>query len=151
MRRPNANSGSVPERMTDWARSARQKRLPERAKGRGNVNAGPLARLVYAATVDERQFFTEKPEQRPARFQCPRCRRTNDYTIRWMRRTKKAQLPAGADARDRTLFGKVKDHLIRIDDDVTCKTCGKKFEIPSHRALVFLEELEGLPQEDYDE
>jgi hypothetical protein len=38
-----------------------------------------------------------------------------------------------------------------IDDDVTCKTCGKRFEIPSHRALIFLEELEGLPQEDYDE
>jgi hypothetical protein len=98
--------------------------------------------------VDERQFFSEKPEQRPARFQCPRCRRTNDYTIRWMRRTKKAQIPNGADARDRAMFDKVKDHLIRIDDDVTCKTCGKRFEIPSHRALVFLEELEGLPQDD---
>ena len=98
--------------------------------------------------MDERQFFTEKPEQRPARFQCPRCRRTNDYSIRWMRRTKKAQIPGGADARDRAMFDKVKDHLVRIDDDVTCKTCGKRFEIPSHRALVFLEELEGLPQDD---
>ena len=48
-----------------------------------------------------------------------------------MRRTKKAQIPSGADQR--------------------CKTCGKRFEIPSHRALIFLEELEGLPQEDYDE
>jgi hypothetical protein len=48
------------------------------------------------------------------------------------------------------MFGKVKDHLVRVDDDVTCKTCGKRFEIPSHRALVFLEELEGLPQ-DVDE
>ena len=107
--------------------------------------------FVYASQVDERQFFTEKPEQRPAKFQCPRCRRTNDYTIRWIRRTKKPQIPQGADARDRTLFEKSKDHLIRVDDDVTCKTCGKRFEIPSHRALVFLEELEGLPQEDYDE
>ena len=64
-----------------------------------------------------------------------------------MRRTKKAQPPPGADARDRALFAKVKDHLVRVDDDVTCKTCGKRFEIPSHRALVFLEELEGLPQD----
>ena len=96
--------------------------------------------------MDERQFFTEKPEQRPARFQCPRCRRTNDYSIRWMRRTKKAQIPGGADERDRAIFGKSKDHLIRVDDDVTCKSCGKRFEIPSHRGLVFLEELEGLPQ-----
>ena len=36
-------------------------------------------------------------------------------------------------------------------EDVTCKTCGKRFEIPSHRNVVFLEELEGLPKEDYDE
>lgn len=68
-----------------------------------------------------------------------------------MRRTKKPQLPRGADERDRALFAKVKDHLIRVDDDVTCRSCGRKFEIPSHRALVFLEELEGLPQDDYDE
>ena len=104
----------------------------------------------YAPLVDERQFFTEKPEQRPARFQCPRCRRTNDYSIRWLRRTKKAQLPPGANERDRALFAKSKDHLIRVDDDVTCLSCRKRFEIPSHRGLVFLEELEGLPQ-DVDE
>jgi hypothetical protein len=108
------------------------------------------ATVWYAPIVDERQFFTEKPEQRPARFQCPRCRRTNDYSVRWLRRTKKAQIPPGANERDRALFGKSKDHLIRVDDDVTCRSCGKRFEIPSHRALVFLEELEGLPQ-DVDE
>ena len=106
---------------------------------------------MYARYVDERQFFTEKPEQRPARLQCPRCRRTSDYTIRWLRRTKKAQIPPGADERDRVLYTKVKDYLIRVDDDVTCKVCGKRFEFPSHRNLIFLEELEGLPQEDYDE
>ena len=98
--------------------------------------------------MDERQFFTEKPEMRPARFQCPRCRRTNDYSVRWVRRTKKSHVPGGADARDRAMFDKVKDHLVRVDDNVTCKTCGKRFEIPSHRNLVFLEELEGLPQVD---
>ena len=108
-------------------------------------------RSLYANSVDERQFFTEKPEQRPARFQCPRCRRTNDYSIRWIRRTRKAQAPPGSDERARAMFGKVKDHLIRVDDDITCKTCGTRFDIPSHRALVFLEELEGLPQDDYDE
>jgi len=106
---------------------------------------------LYTQAVDERQFFTEKPEQRPARFQCPRCRRTNDFTIRWIRRTRKAQPPAGADARAREMFAKVKDHLVRVDDDVTCPTCRRRFEIPSHRALVFLEELEGLPQDVEDE
>jgi hypothetical protein len=98
--------------------------------------------------VDERQFFIEKAEQRPARFQCPRCRRTNDYSVKWIRRTKKAQIPSGADERARAMFAKVKDHLVRVDSDVTCKTCGKRFEVPSHRNIVFLEELEGLPKDD---
>jgi hypothetical protein len=98
--------------------------------------------------VDERHFFTETPEQRRTRLQCPRCRRTSDYSIRWMRRIKKPQIPAGANARDQALFAKVKDHLIRVDDDVTCKVCGKRFEIPSHRGLIFLEEFEGLPKDE---
>ncbi|MGH9253954.1 MAG: hypothetical protein ACRD3C_05225 [Vicinamibacterales bacterium] len=68
-----------------------------------------------------------------------------------MRRTKKAQIPSGANERDRALFAKVRDHLIRVDDEVTCTTCGKRFEIPSHQALIFLQDLEGLPKEDYDE
>jgi transcription elongation factor Elf1 len=101
--------------------------------------------------MDERQFFTEKPEQRTGRFQCPRCRRTNDYSVRWLRRTRNAQPPRGADERTRAMFAKVKDHLVRVDADVTCKSCGKRFEIPSHQNIVFLEQLEGLPQEDYDE
>jgi hypothetical protein len=97
--------------------------------------------------MDERHFFTEKPEQRPARFQCPRCRRTNEYSVRWMRRTRKAQPPPGADARDRAMFAKVKDYLVRVDDTVTCASCGKRFEIPSHSNIMFLEQLEGLPQD----
>ena len=98
--------------------------------------------------MDERQFFSEKPEQRPAQLQCPRCRRTNDYSIRWIRRTKKTQVPGGADARDRAMFDKVKDHLVRVDDDVTCKTCGKRFEIPSQHSLVFVDQLAGLPNDE---
>ena len=43
------------------------------------------------------------------------------------------------------------DYLVRVDEHVTCKTCRKRFEIPSHRNIVFLEELEGLPKDDYDE
>lgn len=101
--------------------------------------------------VDERQFFTEKPEIRPARFECPRCKRTNHFTIRWLRRTRKPSPPKNADERAREMFEKVKDHLVRVDDDITCPTCRKRFEIPSHRALVFLEELEGLPKDVEDE
>ena len=107
--------------------------------------------FVYASQVDERQFFTEKPEQRPARYQCPRCRRTNDYSVRWLRRTRKTQVPAGADARDRAMFDKVKDHLVLVDDQFVCKSCGKRSDVPSHRNIVFLEELEGLPKDIEDE
>ena len=95
--------------------------------------------------LDERAFFNEKPEQRPGRYTCPRCRRTNDYQIRWVRRTKKPQPPSG-DA-DRARYNKLRDHLLRLDDEVVCKTCGKKFEIPSHHSLLFVDQLEGLPND----
>jgi len=60
-----------------------------------------------------------------------------------MRRTKKDRLPPGADARDRALYAKLQDYLIRMDDDVTCKTCGKRFEIPSHQSMVFVSDQGG--------
>ncbi len=68
--------------------------------------------------------------------------------MRWVRRTKKDRLPGGAGEVDRERFAKLRDHLLRLDDEVTCKTCGKKFEIPSHHSLVFLDQFEGLPKDD---
>lgn len=100
--------------------------------------------------LDERQFFNEKPETRPAKYACPRCRRTNEYAIRWVRRTKKDR-PPGGDPRDREKFDKLRDHLLRLDDEVTCKTCGKKFEVPSLHSLLFLDQIEGLPRDVEDE
>jgi len=91
--------------------------------------------------MDERDFFTERPQQLPAQYSCPRCKRRNEYQVRWMRRTKKDRLPPGADARDRALYAKLRDYLIRMDEDVTCKTCGKRFEIPSHQSMVFVDSL----------
>src|SRR5436190_8923654 len=98
--------------------------------------------------LDERAFFTERPESRTGRFQCPKCRRTNDYAIRWVKRSKKDRLPGGADDADRQKFSKVRDHLLRLDDEVTCKTCGKRFEVPSLHSLLFLDQLEGLPKDE---
>ncbi len=96
-------------------------------------------------TLDERALFTKVPETRPGRYQCPKCRRTGDYRIRWLRHSKKGGLPAGADADDRAKFAKLRDYLLRLDDDVTCKTCGKRFEIPSQQSLMFVDQLAGLP------
>lgn len=98
--------------------------------------------------LDERALFTDKPETRIGRHQCPRCKRTADYSIRWVRRSKKDRLPPGADEADRSKFAKLRDYLLRLDEDVTCKACGKKFEIPSQQSLVFVDQLAGLPNEE---
>jgi hypothetical protein len=98
--------------------------------------------------LDEKNFFTEKPETRVGSYQCPKCRRSNDYSIRWMRRMKKDRLPAGAGEEDRAKFAKLRDYLLRLDEDVVCKTCGKKFEIPSQHSLVFVDQLAGLPNDE---
>jgi hypothetical protein len=95
--------------------------------------------------MEERDFFTERPEQRPAHYTCPRCKRRHEYMVRWVRRSKKPQLPPRADARDRALYAKLRDYLIRMDDDVTCKSCSKRFEIPSHQSMVFVDEVSKAP------
>jgi len=98
--------------------------------------------------LDERSFFTDKPETRPGRFQCPRCHRPGDYSIRWVRHAKKDRLPPGADEADRAKFAKLRDYLLRLDDEVTCKMCSKRFEIPSQHSLVFVDQLAGLPNDE---
>ena len=95
--------------------------------------------------LDERAFFTEKSETRPGRYQCPKCRRTGEYPIRWVRRSKKDRLPPGADDADKAKYAKLRDYLLRVDDEVTCTTCGRKFEIPSQHSLMFADQLAGLP------
>ena len=64
--------------------------------------------------LDERAFFNEKPETRSGKYQCPKCRRTNDYSIRWVRRSKKDRPPAGADEADKAKFAKLRDYLLRV-------------------------------------
>src|SRR5438093_11733492 len=97
---------------------------------------------------DERAFFTEKSETRPRCYQGPKCRRTNEYSIRWVRRSKRDRLPPGADENDRAKFAKLRDYVLRLDEEVTCKSCGKKFEIPSQHSLMFADQLTGLPNEE---
>src|SRR5438094_7773739 len=90
--------------------------------------------------MDERDFYTERPESKAVEYTCPRCKRSNQYQVRWIRRTKKDRLPPRADERDRALYAKLRDYLVRVDDDVTCKTCQKRFEIPSYQTMVFLDD-----------
>jgi hypothetical protein len=98
--------------------------------------------------LDERAFFTDKPETKQGRFTCPKCRRANDYSIRWVRRIKRDRPPNGADEMDRKKFAKLRDYLLRLDDEVVCKTCSKRFEIPSQQSMMFVDQLDGLPKDD---
>ncbi len=102
-------------------------------------------------SLDERAFFTDKPETRSASYACTRCHRSSEYAVRWVRRVKRDRLPGGADELDRAKFAKLRDHLIRVDDELTCKACGKKFEIPSLHSLLFVDQLEGLPKDEDEE
>ncbi len=87
--------------------------------------------------LHEREFYHEKPETLPATYTCTHCRHRDEYQVRWIRRTRKDRLPPGADERDRALFGKLKNYLVRVDDVVVCRRCGRRFEIPSHQSLAF--------------
>ncbi|HEY2431628.1 MAG TPA: hypothetical protein VGI12_03070 [Vicinamibacterales bacterium] len=99
-------------------------------------------------SLDERAFFNEKPETRQGHFTCPKCHRAGEFSIRWVRRTKKDRLPPSARDEDRTRFAKLRDYLLRLDDEVVCKACGKRFEIPSQQSMVFVDQLGGLPNDD---
>lgn len=65
-----------------------------------------------------------------------------------MRRSKKDRLPAGADEGDRAKFAKLRDYLLRLDEEIVCTACGRKFEIPSQQSLLFVDQLAGLPNDE---
>lgn len=95
---------------------------------------------MHRMSLDERDFFNSRNETRNDSLSCPRCKRQNEYQMRWVVRIKKDRLPPGADERDRALYAKLRDYMIRIDDNVVCKTCRTKFDIPSQHSMVFLQD-----------
>ena len=88
--------------------------------------------------MNERDFFDEKPEMKRASYSCPNCRERADYEVRWLRRTKKRALPRGANEQDRRRFENSRDYMVRIDDQLACKSCRKRFEIPNSQSVVFI-------------
>ena len=71
--------------------------------------------------MEERDFFDEKSEQRTHLMTCPHCGQQAEYQIDWIVRRKKAQLPRGADDRDRARFAKAQSYMVRRDDPMGCK------------------------------
>jgi len=90
--------------------------------------------------MDERDFFNEKTEAKRATYSCPFCRERAEYEVRWLRRTRKKDLPRGANEQDRARFAKSRDYMVRIDDVLNCKNnrCRQRFDIPNSQSVVFI-------------
>ena len=90
--------------------------------------------------MEERDFYIEKDELKPANLNCPFCRQSDSYDVRWRRRTKKASLPSHASQEDRMKFAKARSYLVRVDDTINCKNqrCRRRFEITSLQTVAFL-------------
>ena len=88
--------------------------------------------------MNERDFFDERPETKRASYSCPHCRERADYDVRWLRRTRKKQPPRGANEMDRARFQKSRDYMVRVDDQLTCQRCRKRFDIPNFQTVVFI-------------
>src|SRR5437763_16315618 len=87
--------------------------------------------------MHERDIFDEKQETKQASFSCPSCRERNDYEVRWVRRTKKKQLPRNLNEADRARINKSRDYMVRVDDVLMCNhiRCRKRVDIPSSRRV----------------
>jgi hypothetical protein len=90
--------------------------------------------------MDERNFYTESPVTKKFPYTCPKCRQPAEFPVRWLKRTKKKALPAGASDLDRAKFAKARDYLVRIDDYLNCPNprCRHRFEIPNDQTVAFL-------------
>jgi hypothetical protein len=90
--------------------------------------------------MEEREFFNETTEQRKHNLICPKCGQAAEYSVTWVVRRKRPQLPRGADERDRARFAKAQSYMVRRDDKLTCANirCRKPFEVTTLQSLAFL-------------
>ncbi len=91
--------------------------------------------------LDEREFYDEREQKKPATLNCPHCHQSAEYELSWMVRTKKRQLPSRADERDRAKFAKARNYMVRRDDMVMCKNlrCRKRIEVTGVQSVAFFE------------
>ena len=96
----------------------------------------PVLRCSYP--MEERDFFDERQEKKPASLNCPHCHQSAEYEVTWVVRTKKRQLAGRADERDRARFAKFRSYMVRKDDMMACKNmrCRKRFEISGQSTVI---------------
>ncbi len=88
--------------------------------------------------MQERDFYQERTETKPAQFTCPHCRTPGEYQVRWMVREKRKELPRGANPDDRARFAKARSYMVRMDEMFACVRCRKRFESPSQQSVVLI-------------
>lgn len=90
--------------------------------------------------MDERAFYRESTATRPIELNCPHCRTTETYELRWVVRRKKDHLPPNADERDRARFAKAQSYMVLMDEKVACKNlrCRKRFDVSGIKTMAFL-------------
>ncbi len=90
--------------------------------------------------MDEKAFYNESQATKPMVLNCPFCRSSETYDLRWMVRKKKDRIPGGADERDRARFQKAQSYMVLMDDKVACKNlrCRKRFDISGVKTMAFL-------------
>ncbi len=90
---------------------------------------------------DERNFFEERTEVKPASLVCPNCREQADYALTWLVRRKREHPTGYADEATHARFEKARSYMVRRDDSVACGNvrCRKRFEIIGIQTVAFLE------------
>ena len=90
--------------------------------------------------MDERAYYSESQTTKPAVLNCPFCRSSETYDLKWAVRTKKDRLPGGADERDRAKFAKWMSYMVLLDDKAMCKNmrCRKRFDVSGIKTTAFI-------------
>jgi hypothetical protein len=92
--------------------------------------------------MDERSFYRESNTTKAMSLNCPFCKSSEMYDLRWLVRKKIDRLPSHADERARAIFKKAQSYMVLLDDKVACKNmrCRKRFDISGIRTTAFLTE-----------
>ena len=90
--------------------------------------------------MDERSFYRESQVSKPVSLNCPYCRNSDSYDLRWIVRRKVDRLPRNADERDRAKFAKAASYMVLMDDKAACKNprCRRTFDISGVKTTAFL-------------
>jgi hypothetical protein len=90
--------------------------------------------------VDERAFYRESQMTKPVTLNCPFCKNSDTYDLKWLVRRKLDRLPGRADERDRAKFAKAASYMVLLEDKAVCKNqrCRRNFEISGVKTTAFL-------------